>query len=97
MHGHFIPLSYAVCAEFVKVPPATHSVHKPHGLCTVCVAGGTPHRSVPFQFEFVSMTVVSLSIIESTNSLRTEFIAGDTPCHSLRCCFSASLRYETGE
>ena len=40
----------------------------------------------------VSMTVVPLSIIESTNSLRTESTAGDTPCHAVHFSFSASLR-----
>ena len=43
-----------------------------YGLCTELVAGGTPRCSVPFQFDYVSTTVVPLSIIESTNSLCTE-------------------------
>ena len=67
-------------------------------MCTEFVAGGTPGRSVPFQFEYVSTTVVpNLSIVESTNSLCTESAAGDTPRHSVHFSFSASLRYEIGE
>ena len=41
-----------------------------------------------FQFEYVSMTVLPLSIMESTNSLCTESAAGDTPHYSVH--FSAS-------
>ena len=61
------------------------------------IAGGTQHRSVPFQFEYFSTTFVHLSIIESMNSLCTESTVGDTLCHSVDFCFSASLTYETGE
>ena len=38
-------------------------------------------RSVPFQFEYVSTTVVPLSIMELTNSLCTESAARDIPDH----------------
>ena len=58
-------------------------------------AGGTPRRCVPFQFEYVSTTVLPLSIMELTNSFCTESAAGDTPRHSVDFSFSASLRYET--
>ena len=63
----------------------------------IFVAGGTPRRCVPFQFEYVSTTGLPLSIMESTNSLYTGSAAGDTPRHSVDFSFSASLRYKTGE
>ena len=51
--------------------------------------------SVPFQFGYISTTVVPLSIIESMNSLCTESTARDTPHHFAHFSFSASLRYES--
>ena len=61
------------------------------GLCAGFVEGGVVcvpsslleqlRVFVPFQFEYVSMTGLPLSIMESTNLLCTESAAGDTPHH----------------
>ena len=61
-------------------------------MCTDFIAGGTLRRCVPFQFEYVSTTVLPLSIMEATNLLCTESAAGDTPRHSVHFSFSASLK-----